>query len=92
MNAFIPYSPNVLKKRYHKPLTYLQSASTSHCSLSLKSQSIATMADESFDGAGIVATPESDREVVRLWRAWRTVNEMCKDRVSLITPAPCGRV
>ena len=37
--------------------------------------------EEDTEGAGIVATPETDREVVRLWRAWRTVNEMCADRV-----------
>ena len=24
-----------------------------------------------------------DRELVRLWRAWRTVNQMCQDRVCL---------
>lgn len=29
--------------------------------------------------------PETEREQVRLWRAWRTILEMCKDRVN----APC---
>ena len=24
----------------------------------------------------------AERELVRLWRAWRTLKEMCKDRVS----------
>ena len=37
--------------------------------------------DNDGDGLGVTATPETDREVVRLWRAWRTVNEMCSDRV-----------
>lgn len=28
---------------------------------------------------------ESDRELVRLWRAWRTIHEMCFDRVWFLT-------
>ena len=24
---------------------------------------------------------DAEREVVRLWRVWRTVHEMCQDRV-----------
>ena len=40
--------------------------------------------EEDGEGAGISVTPESDREVTRLWHAWRTVNEMCADRVRLL--------
>ena len=28
-----------------------------------------------------VAT-EAEQEIIRLWRAWRTVHEMCNDRVA----------
>ncbi|MCJ1239351.1 DNA-directed RNA polymerases II 24 kDa polypeptide (RNA polymerase II subunit 5) [Varicellaria rhodocarpa] len=32
------------------------------------------------DLEGGLRSAESDREVVKLWRAWRTVHEMCQDR------------
>lgn len=28
------------------------------------------------------ASQDAEKEVTRLWRAWRTVKEMCADRVS----------
>ena len=37
-------------------------------------------ADQPRDAAGV------ERELTRLWRAWRTVHEMCQDRVSDFPP------
>jgi RNA polymerase Rpb5, N-terminal domain len=40
------------------------------------------MSDDGYDDDGRrQATDETDKEVIRLWRAWKTINEMCKDRV-----------
>ena len=30
-------------------------------------------------------TQDAERDIVKLWRAWRTVHEMCKDRVCAAT-------
>lgn len=35
------------------------------------------MADEEYSGASV----ESDREMSRLWRTWKTIFEMLVDRV-----------
>jgi DNA-directed RNA polymerase I, II, and III subunit RPABC1 len=33
---------------------------------------------------------EAERETTRLWRAWRTVKEMCLDRVRALKPSSMG--
>lgn len=36
---------------------------------------------DAVDQERLKVAADADREMVRLWRAWRTVHEMCQDRV-----------
>lgn len=47
---------------------------------------------DSIDQERAKLAADAERELVRLWRAWRTIHEMCQDRVGARFPAclsPC---
>ena len=61
-------------RRLDLPAAILESPSPSP-------QRLFKMSYSDNEDGGLTKTPDSDRELNRLWRAWRTVNQMCKDRV-----------
>ena len=69
------FSANTLSLR-HRSLLTQQRASTQI--LGHKADSSEVMSE---DNPG---RSTAERELVRLWRAWRTLKEMCKDRVSYV--------